>query len=93
MNVSGCGYILQNYEHQLSPSQRTTLLADSIVFVNASTNQNIPKYWPKFKSGREYLQHKKAKILSYSSVRPKQFQPSALVNQLNAYVTANVSCS
>lgn len=83
-------------ENQLSPSQRTTLLADAIVFVNTSTGQKQIPYWPKFKSGREFLQFKKARILSNSTVRTistvRQPQPSALVDQLNAFTNERNPC-
>ena len=93
MSTSTCGLILPNYENQLSPSQRTTLLADSIVYVNSSSAQKKIDYWPQFKSGREYLQYKKAKILSGSTVRPKSSQPSAIVNQLNTFTYSQGLCS
>jgi len=92
MSLPTCGYILPNMENQLSPSQRTTLLADSIVFVNASTGQKQIPYWPKFKSGREFLQFKKARILSNSTVRTKISQPSALVGQLNTFTKEQKLC-
>ena len=92
MSLPTCGYILPNMENQLSPSQRTTLLADSIVFVNASTAKKQIPYWPKFKSGREFLQFKKARILSNSTVRTKISQPSALVEQLNTFTKEQKLC-
>ena len=94
MSSSACEkYILPNTESQFSPSQRTTLLADSIVYVNsaASISKKLD-YVPQFKSGREYLQYKKAKILSGSEVRPNAIQPSSIVNQLNAFTLAQGLC-
>lgn len=93
MSTSTCGLILSNYEKQLSPSQRTTLLADSIVYVNSSSAQKKIDYWPQFKSGREYLQYKKARILSGSTVQPKASQPSAIVDQLNTFTNSQGLCS
>ncbi len=94
MSTPTCGYILPNAESQLSPSQRTTLLADSIVYVNSSSNMTKKlDYSPQFKSGREYLQYKKAKIMSGSTVRPKALQPSSLVDQLNAFTSSQNLCA
>ena len=92
--MSTCGYILPNYVRQLSPSQRTTLLADSIIFVNssdASGAKHIP-YHPKFKSGREYLQFKKARIMSKTNTNTKAIQPSIIITQLNDYVISENLC-
>lgn len=86
-------YILPNMESQLSTSQRTTLLADSIVYVNSAPSITKKQdYVPQFKSAREYLQYKKARIMSSSKVRTYAIQPSALVNQMNTFTLSQNLC-